>query len=95
MDATTNEHLWHLMIYRTKYVKGKERDVQDVFIVQMGVRDGLLRTKEEFGRIYEVDVNQKSARLVYSPLSMEKQSLRKKKNSRKFNQRGRCLFGCI
>ncbi len=79
VNALTSEHLWYLTIYKTKYIKEKERDVQDVFIVKMGVRDGLLRVKEEFGRIYEVDVNQKSVRLVYSPLPKEKQALRGKK----------------
>lgn len=82
VDALTNTHLWYLMIYQTKYLQGKERDVQDVFIVQMGVRDGLLRVKEEFGRVYEVDVAQKTVRLVYSPIPREKQALQREQANR-------------
>lgn len=78
VDAVTGAHLWYLRIYETKYIKGKERDVQDVFIVKMGVRAGLLRVKEEYGRVYEVDVCNKSVNLVYSPLAKEKQALREK-----------------
>lgn len=78
-DAITGKHLWYLMIYETKYIKGKERDVQDVFIVKMGVRDGLLRVQEEYGRVYEVDVCKKSVHLVFSPIAKEKQALREKK----------------
>lgn len=78
VDAVTGAHLWYFRIYETKYIKGKERDVQDVFIVKMGVRDGLLRVKEEYGRIYEVDVFKKSVELAYSPLAKEKHALREK-----------------
>ena len=78
VDAVTGAHLWYLRIYETKYIKGKERDVQDVFIVKMGVRDRLLRIKEEYRRVYEVDVCKKSVKLVYSPLAKEKHALREK-----------------
>ena len=80
VDAITGNHLWYLMIYETKYIKGKERDVQDVFIVQIGVRDGFLRVKEEFGRVYVVDVLNKSVDLVYSPIANEKRALKEKKS---------------
>ncbi len=78
VDAITGIHLWHLMVYETKYITGKERDVQDVFIVKIGVRDGLLRVKEEYGRVYEIDVCKKSVNLVYSPIAKEKHALREK-----------------
>lgn len=88
VDAITGSHLWYLMIYETKYINGKERDVQDVFIVKIGVRDGFLRVKEEFGRVYEVDVCQKSVNLVYSPIAKEKQALREKKLENKSDEHG-------
>ena len=45
----------------------------------MGVRDGLLRVQEEYGRVYEVDVCKKNVHLVFSPIAKEKQALREKK----------------
>lgn len=80
-DALSGEVLWHLMIYETKYIQGKERDVQDVFIVALGVRDGFLRVKEEYGRIYQVDVCNKTIELVYSPIPNEKRLLKKQREA--------------
>lgn len=78
VDAITGNHQWYLMIYETKYINGRERDVQDNFIVQLGVRDGILRVKEEYGRVYAVDVCKKTVELVYSPVAKEKRALRER-----------------
>ncbi|MEN9867899.1 MAG: hypothetical protein RL748_3489 [Pseudomonadota bacterium] len=84
VDAITGLHLWYLMIYETKYSNGKERDGQDVFIVKIGVRDGMLRVKEGYGRVYEVDVCEKRVSLAYSPIAKEKQALREAKVGKDF-----------
>jgi hypothetical protein len=80
-DVQTGAHLWYLKVYAVEYNPKKEEDVQDLFICEMGVRDGMLHVKEEHGRVYAIDVIQKTVELVYSPFDKEKRLLREKKLS--------------
>jgi hypothetical protein len=77
-DAQTGAHLWYLKVYAVEYNQKKEDDVQDLFICEMGVRDGMVRVKEEQGRVYAIDVIQKTVELVYSPFDKEKKILKEK-----------------
>ena len=77
-DSATGEHLWLLRIYEVHYNPKKEEDVQDLFITEMGVRDGMVRVKEEMGRVYAVDVLNKLVELVYSPFDQEKKLIKQR-----------------
>lgn len=78
-DAQTGTHLWYLKVYTVEYNPNKEDDVQDLFICEMGIRDGVVRVKEEQGRVYAIDVIQKTVTLVFSPFAKEKRALKEGK----------------
>lgn len=82
-DSATGEHLWFLQIYEIHYNPKKEEDVQDMFITEMGVRDGMVRVKEEMGRVYAIDVLTKTVEMVYSPFDKEKKLIKQGASTQK------------
>lgn len=57
-DASSNRELWRKRIYTSRYDRRLERDVQDVFITSLEVRDGnaLIITNER-GERYILDLS--------------------------------------
>ncbi|WP_338846440.1 hypothetical protein V8J88_22165 [Massilia sp. W12] len=80
-DANSNQHLFFIKIYDIKYNPKKEDDVQDMFIIEMGVRDGVVRIKEEHGRVYAINLTERSAEMVYSPYESEKKIIKQNRKS--------------
>ena len=61
-DKKSSKKLWGLQVYKTKYDKGLERDVQDVFIssITLNKDKTLLIVKNERGKVYHVDIVKKA-----------------------------------
>jgi hypothetical protein len=55
-DATSGKLLWDRMVYRVVLDPDLERDVQDVFIVRIGVGDTALFVEDERGDSFEMDL---------------------------------------
>ena len=55
-DVKTGEELWTLKVYTTKYNSKMERDVQDVFILQLEPEGDRLLVIDEHHKRYVVDV---------------------------------------
>lgn len=55
-DVKTGKKLWELKVYEIKYVPGLERDVQDVFITSLSIKEGKLIVLNEADDAYEVDL---------------------------------------
>lgn len=75
-DGIDGKHLFFVEVYQIKYNPNKEDDSQDMFITEMGVGDGMVRVKEEMGRIYAIDVLTKTVEMVYSPFDKEKKLIK-------------------
>lgn len=63
-DIASNRKLWDLRIYEEKYDPYIERDVQDVFITSLTIKDDHLVVTNERGEVYEVDLRTRKIRKV-------------------------------
>jgi len=52
----SNKLLWDRMVYRVLYKPNLEKDVQDVFIVEVRVKNGRLFVKNERSQEFEMDL---------------------------------------
>lgn len=61
LDAKTGVEAWGLQVYKTKYKRDIERDIQDVFItdIEINIWNTVLTVKDELGRRYEIDLKTK------------------------------------
>ena len=55
-DAGTSKELWRARIYEVRVDPNLERDVQEVFIVSLAVKDGFLLIANERGEKYALDL---------------------------------------
>lgn len=67
-DIKRNELIWRRQIHVVKYTVGVERDVQDVFITTIALRDGILVVKNERGSEYELDVESLQVKVLKGSL---------------------------
>jgi hypothetical protein len=56
-DTGSDEMIWRRQIYVVKYTVGLERDVQDVFITALGLKDKTLVVSNERKSEYELDLD--------------------------------------
>ncbi len=56
-DASSGRELWRQCIYRVRVDPSLERDVQDVFITSLTLRDGSLVIANERGERYALDLS--------------------------------------
>ena len=56
-DTESDEMIWRRQIYVVKYTVGLERDVQDVFITAIGLKDENLVVSNERKSEYELDLD--------------------------------------
>jgi len=56
-DVKHNELIWRRQIYVVKYTIGLERDVQDVFIQSIKLKDSTLIVKNERDSEYQLDLH--------------------------------------
>jgi hypothetical protein len=62
-DARNQRELWRKRIYKVKINRSRERDVQDVFITSLAVRDNALLVANERGEHFSLNLsNHKVAR---------------------------------
>lgn len=59
-DHATGERLWQLLFYETKYIEGKETDVQETFIYQMRMSKKGLKIVNELEQTYLVNLEEKT-----------------------------------
>lgn len=59
-DHATGERLWQLLVYETKYIEGKETDVQDILIYQMRMSKKGLKIVNELEQTYLVNLEEKT-----------------------------------
>ncbi|UJX24315.1 hypothetical protein [Pseudoalteromonas sp. CF6-2] len=59
VEVESGEVIWAKQIYKTKYKRGLERDVQDVFIVKLEVESttGIIKIENEVGMQYRVKLS--------------------------------------
>lgn len=81
-DGTNGKHLFYIEVYKIEYNPNKEDDSQDMFITEIGVRDGMVRVKEEMGRVYAIDVLNKTVEMVHSPFDKEKKLIKQRAAAR-------------
>jgi outer membrane protein assembly factor BamB len=55
-DAGANKELWRVRIYEVRMDPKLERDVQDIFITSLAVKDGTLLITNERGEKYALDL---------------------------------------
>ena len=67
-DTAQNEMLWRRQIYVVKYVAGLERDVQDVFITSIELKDKTLTVTNERESVYELDLRSLEVKVVKGSL---------------------------
>ncbi len=56
-DTKSNEMIWRRQIYVVKYTVGLERDVQDVFITTLKLKDNTFIVTNERKSEYELDLD--------------------------------------
>ena len=56
-DTKSNEMIWRRQIYVVKYTVGIERDIQDVFITSLRLKDNTLIVSNERKSEYELDLD--------------------------------------
>lgn len=67
-DPTRNEMLWRRQIYVVRYNAELERDVQDIFIKTLRLRDGALIVQNERDSEYRLDLDTLEVRPLRGPL---------------------------
>lgn len=67
-DTGSDEMIWRRQIYVVKYTVGLERDVQDVFIMALGLRDRTLVVSNERKSEYEMDLDTLQVKVVKGAL---------------------------
>jgi len=55
-EEKTGKLLWRVQVYEVKYDHQRERDVQDVFVRFLTIKDGSLVVENESGARFTVDV---------------------------------------
>jgi len=55
-DIKTNNKLWDLQVYETKYTPELEQDVQDIFITVMKIDHGKLIVTNERNDVYAINI---------------------------------------
>jgi hypothetical protein len=63
-----NELLWRRQIYVVKYTVGLERDVQDVFIKSLELKDNSLLVKNERNSEYQLDLETLDVKVIKGAL---------------------------
>ena len=63
-DTGSDEMIWRRQIYVVKYIVGLERDVQDVFIMALGLKDRTLVVSKERKSEYEMDLDTLQVKVV-------------------------------
>ena len=63
VEVSTGKVIWAKQIYKTKYDRNPEKDMQDVFIVDLKIspEDGVLVIVNEAGIVYRVGLYQQSS----------------------------------
>ena len=66
LDAKTGVEAWGVQVYKTKYGRNLESDVQDVFISEIEINfwNSVLTVKDELGRKYEIDLKTKKVQAI-------------------------------
>ena len=55
-DVKTGKELWRVQVYKIPMIAELERDVQDVFITSLALKDGSLLITNERGEKYALDL---------------------------------------
>lgn len=67
-DVEQGELIWRRQVYVVKYAVGLERDVQDVFIRSMEIKDNSLIVKNERQSEYRLDLDSLEVEIVQGSL---------------------------
>jgi hypothetical protein len=67
-DVKRDELIWRRQIYVVKYTVGLERDVQDVFIKSIELKDHTLFVKNERKSEYQLDLDSLDVKVVKGAL---------------------------
>jgi hypothetical protein len=67
-DTKRSELIWRRQVYVVKYTIGLERDVQDVFITVIELKDEILVVKNERKSEYEVDIESLQVKMLKGSL---------------------------
>jgi hypothetical protein len=67
-DVKRDELVWRRQIYVVKYTIGLERDVQEVFIQSVELKDNTLLVKNERKSEYELDVDSLEVKVIKGAL---------------------------
>lgn len=70
-DVNTGKMLWRKEIYKVKYDKNLEKDVQDVYVTSTGLKGTVLTVKNERGSEYELDLVTNQVKLIKGNLVEE------------------------
>jgi hypothetical protein len=63
-DVNTNELLWDLKVYDVEYLPALERDVQEVYIISLEIKNEALEIINERNKKYFVDLETKKIKKV-------------------------------
>lgn len=63
-DLKTDKKLWELQIYKVIYNPALEKDVQDIFITSLSVKDGKLIVTNERNEEFEVNLETKAVKKI-------------------------------
>lgn len=64
IEAASGKELWIKQIYKNNYNPSLERDVQDVFINSLKVKDNILIIANEKGEVYNLNLTDNSIKKV-------------------------------
>jgi hypothetical protein len=67
-NVKQEELLWRRQIYVVKYTVGLERDVQDVFIKSLDLKDNTLLVKNERNSVYQLDLETLDVKVIKGAL---------------------------
>jgi hypothetical protein len=67
-EPKTKKFLWKMRVYNVQFCEEMERDVQDVHIKNLDLKDDILKVVNESGDVYEVDLVKKTSKAIKGAL---------------------------